>query len=231
LEFSSFDRRHYPTLGVRDGYGEWARTYEDVVQDEMDLRLFARLKSVDWAASGRVLDLACGTGRIGVWLRAQGVRHLDGLDLTPEMLVRAEGKGAYDELVRGNIVDTGLPPASYDLIVQSLADEHLQDLRPLYRETARLARPGGTFVIVGYHSHFLMSGVPTHFNNRDGTPTAVESYVHLLSDHAKAAFGCRWQLVEMDEGIVDDAWIAKKPKWERFRHHPVSFSMVWKQRD
>jgi len=33
----------------------------------------------------------------------------------------------------------------------------------------------------------------------------------------------------MDEGVVDDAWIAKKPKWERFRFHPVSFSMVWRK--
>lgn len=229
MEFSHFDQRRYPTLGVRDGYGEWSRTYEGVVQDEMDLRLFARLESVDWTRAGHALDLACGTGRIGVWLRTQGVRWLDGLDLTPEMLRQAEAKGVYDRLVQGDLAATGLPASSYDLIAQSLADEHLRDLQPLYRETARLVRPGGLFVIVGYHSHFLMSGVPTHFKGRDGAPVAVESYVHLLSDHTKAALRCGWTLLEMDEGIVDDAWIAKKPKWERFRYHPVSFSMVWQR--
>ena len=45
------------------GVGE---TYEDVVEDEMDLRLLARIESVDWAGAGQVLDLACGTSRIGV---------------------------------------------------------------------------------------------------------------------------------------------------------------------
>jgi hypothetical protein len=33
----------------------------------------------------------------------------------------------------------------------------------------------------------------------------------------------------MAEGVVDDAWIAKKPKWERYRLQPVSFAMVWRR--
>ena len=229
MEFSPFDQRHYPTLGVRDGYTAWSDSYEQVVQDEMDLRLLGRVDGVDWAGSHRVLDLACGTGRIGVWLRARGARHVDGLDLTAEMLARAEAKGVYDRLMLGDLLDTGLPAASYDLIVQSLADEHLADLRPLYAETARLASPAGRFVLVGYHPHFLMSGIPTHFNGRDGAPVAIESHVHLTSDHIKAAMGAGWQLQAMDEGVVDDAWIAKKPRWERLRHHPVSFVMVWRR--
>jgi hypothetical protein len=32
----------------------------------------------------------------------------------------------------------------------------------------------------------------------------------------------------MDEGLVDDAWIAKKPQWQLYRFHPVSFAMVWR---
>ena len=109
MDFAPFDRRRYPTLPVREGYGEWAQTCEDVVQDEMDLRLLARIESVDWARPGGWLDLACGTGRIGAWLRGQGVQHLDGLDFTPEMLARAEAKGVYDRLIQADALDTGLP--------------------------------------------------------------------------------------------------------------------------
>jgi predicted TPR repeat methyltransferase len=79
MDFDRFDTRHYPTLAVLEGYAAWAPTYERVVQDEMDLRLLARVGSVRWPAVRRALDLACGTGRIGRWLRAQGVARLDGI--------------------------------------------------------------------------------------------------------------------------------------------------------
>ena len=71
-------------MDVREGYGEWVRTYEQTVQDEMDLRLLERLQTVDWSAPQAVLDLACGTGRIGVWLRQRGAATIDGVDVTPE---------------------------------------------------------------------------------------------------------------------------------------------------
>ena len=40
MDHTLFDQRHYPVLPVRAGYGEWAQTYDGVVQDEMDLRLW-----------------------------------------------------------------------------------------------------------------------------------------------------------------------------------------------
>jgi hypothetical protein len=33
----------------------------------------------------------------------------------------------------------------------------------------------------------------------------------------------------MRESVVDDRWIAVKPRWERFRHHPVSVAFVWRR--
>ena len=100
---------------------------------------------------------------------------------------------------------------------------------PLYAEVARLTSHGGTFVIVGFHPQFLMAGVPTHFDRAPGEPVTIRSYVHLLSDHAKAALSHGWLLTEFDEGIVDDKWLARKPKWEHYRGQPVSFSMVWRR--
>lgn len=229
MEFAPFDRRGYPTLGVREGYGEWAGTYESVVQDVMDIRLLERLDGLDWRAAGRVLELACGTGRIGAWLRRRGVAALDGLDLTPEMLERAAARGVYDRLVAGDLRDSGLPGGAYDLILQVLAEEHLPELASLYRETARLTAPDGRFLLVGYHPHFLMSGIPTHFDRPDGQSMTIESHVHLTSDHVKAAGAAGWRLETMDEGLVDEAWLAVKPKWRAFLHHPVSYLLLWRK--
>ena len=41
------------------------------------------------------------------------------------------------------------------------------------------------------------------------------------------ASGAGWTLAEMREGVIDDRWIALKPKWERFRHHPISVAFAW----
>lgn len=229
MEFAPFDKRNYPVVSPSDGYAEWASTYEATVLDLMDLRLFARIESIAWSSADAVLDLACGTGRVGAWLRREGVRRLDGIDLTDAMLALAAPKRVYDTLRQGDVTATGLPDASYDLATQSLADEHLADLRPLYREVARLLRAGGQFVLVGYHPHFLMLGMPTHFDRASGESVTVESHVHLFADHVAAAHAAGFTLQEMHEGVIDDAWIAAKPKWQGRRNHPISFAQVWKK--
>jgi SAM-dependent methyltransferase len=228
VDHSIYDKRKYPIVEVRQGYAEWVRTYEQTVQDEMDLRLLDRLQTVDWTTPRPVLDLACGTGRIGAWLRRRGAAAIDGVDLTPEMLEVARRKGVYRTLRLADVTHTGLPAATYDLCLQSLADEHLADLRPLYREVARLTIPGGSFVIVGFHPQFLMVGMPTHFNRASGEPVTIRTYVHLLSDHVKAAHACGWSLLEMDEGLIDETWLQKKPQWESYFGLPISFAMVWR---
>ena len=232
MDFSHFDTRKYPTISVQEGYGEWASTYEDIVQDAMDLRLLARIQSVAWDRLQEAADLACGTGRIGVWLKQQGVTSLDGVDLTAAMLEGARAKGIYRQLFLGDMLATPLQTGAYDLVTTVLADEHLPDVHPLYREGARITRPGGYFVLVGYHPFFLLSGIPTHFNTASGEPVTIQCYVHLLSDHIQAALAEGWTLREMHEGLIDDEWLAKKPKWSQYRNRPVSFAMVWqKHRD
>ena len=230
VDFARFDTRNYPTLPVREGYEAWADTYEATVLDLMDLRLLERLRSVDWGTVRCALDLACGTGRGGAWLKARGVGEVDGVDFTPAMLAHAKDRGVYRRLLEGDVAAVDLPGGGYDLVTMLLADEHLADLKPVYREAARLAAAGGRFVLVGFHPWFLMSGVPTHFDRAPGDPVAIESHIHMFSDHVRAAHDAGWRLVELEEGVVDDAWIAAKPKWAERRDRPVSFAFVWERR-
>ena len=229
VEHSIYDKRGYPIVEVVEGYGEWVHTYEKTVQDEMDLRLLERLRKVDWSTALQVLDLACGTGRIDVWLTERFSGDIDGIDITPEMLQAAKSKGVYRALHLADVSNTRLPANSYDLCIQSLADEHLPELEPLYREASRVTKPGACFVLVGFHPQFLMTGMPTHFERTSGEPVTIHSYVHLLSDHVKAALTSGWSLLEMEEGLIDDAWLHKKPKWEVYLGLPISFVMVWQR--
>jgi SAM-dependent methyltransferase len=228
--FTDFDSRGYRMVDARSGYGEWVATYEGTVEDAMDIALLERLTTPRWERVREAVDLGCGTGRTGAWLRSRGVEAIDGVDLTPEMLERARTRGAHRRLVEADVASTGLESDAYDLAITSLVDEHLPTLEPLYLEAWRLVKPGGQYVLVAFHPHFIMaSGMPTHFKNAAGEEIAITTHLHLLSDHVRAAFGAGWALVEMDERLIDDDWIALKPKWERYRNHPISAVFVWQK--
>ena len=228
-DFKAFDTRGYRTVDVRTGYGEWVATYEDTVEDAMDIALLDELREIEWSGAV-VADLGCGTGRTGTWMRAHGVGEIDGVDLTPEMLDRARERGVYRRLLEGDVAATGLQSEAYDLVMTCLVDEHLADIAPLYAEAHRLARPDGAFVLVGFHPHFIMAaGMPTHFDSASGEPVAIDTYVHLLSEHVTAGLAAGLTLVEMRERVIDDAWLALKPKWERLRGQPVAFATAWRK--
>ncbi len=229
VDFAPFDLRGYRTVDVRSGYGQWATRYEHTIERAMDIAVLEGLQEVRWGAAERAVDLGCGSGGTGEWLRQRGVGSIDGVDLTPEMLDLARSRGVYDRLVEADVSSTGLPKGSYDLLATCLVDEHLADLGPLYREAARLARAGGTYVLVGLHPHFIMaSGMPTHFDDDSGEPVAIETHVHLLGEHVGAGLVAGWRLVEMREQVVDEPLLRRKPKWEPLLGLPLSFGLVWR---
>lgn len=231
MDASLFDTRHYPTLSVQEGYTEWAAFYDEATMKElMDYRLLSRIQGVSWERLEAAADLACGTGRIGAWLKERGVRFLDGVDLTGAMLEQARAKGIYRGLWLADLRQTPLNAHSYDLVSVGLADEHIPELMPLYQEAARLARPGGYLALVGYHPFFQLSGVPTTFEKSTGEPATIEGYVHLFSEHVQAARGCGWLLQDMQESLIDEAWLARRPRAEPRKGWPVSFAFLWQKR-
>jgi SAM-dependent methyltransferase len=228
MEFSSFDKRRYLTVPARTGYGEWAREYESTVAAGLDRPLLERLTSPAWNQFTTAVDLACGTGRIGLWLAQRGVRYLDGVDITPEMLEIARTKRVYRTLQLGDVTMTALHSSNYNLCTMVLADEHLVGLGAAYREVNRLLRPGGSFVLIGYHPFFLMNGIPTHFHRSRGEAVAIESHVHLHSEHFQAGTEAGLVLVEFRECVIDEQWLLSKAKWQNYRNWPVSFALVWR---
>jgi predicted TPR repeat methyltransferase len=67
-----------------------------------------------------MLDLGCGTGLGGAAFRAIADR-LVGVDLSPAMIERAEGKGLYDRLATADLTDCltaeACSGAEYDLVL------------------------------------------------------------------------------------------------------------------
>lgn len=229
MDSALFDKRGYPIVAAKTGYAEWAGNYETTVAAGLDRPLLERLTTVDWKAVEQAVDLACGTGRTGAWLTEKGVGAIDGIDITPEMLAIAADKQIYRELKVADVSATPLPAAAYGLAILVLADEHLAELGPVYREAARLTVPGGCFVLIGYHPFLLMDGLPTHYHRASGEAVTIRSYVHLFSEHYAAGREAGFSLGEFQECVVDEAWLATKPKWRHYLNRPVSFALVWRR--
>ena len=126
------------------------------------------------------------------------------------MLEHSALKNIYTKLDIAEMTQTSIPDCSYDLIVTSLAICHLPNLDALYTEIARILQPGGLFLLIDYHPFFLLQGIPTNFDGENGKSIAIENFVHLFSDHINN--GCRvdFKLLEMEERIVDSAWVEQK---------------------
>ena len=225
--FSLYDTRHYPTADVVTGFGEWAPIYDQTVSNRLDLDLLAQLHTVPWPQMHRAVDLGCGTGRIGQWLRQQGVPHIHGADCSLAMARQAATKQAYTALCLADLTHCPFPSHTYDLGITVLTASHLPDLRALYTEGARLLRPGGVFVLLDYHPFFLLRGVPTHFDRAPGESIAITNVVHFFSDHVTSGRSVNWTFVEMQERVVDQAWVAERPSMARYLRQPVSIALVW----
>jgi SAM-dependent methyltransferase len=226
--FSLYDTRHYTTVDVVVGFGEWATTYDQTVHRQLDLDLLAQLQTVPWPQMRCAVDLGCGTGRIGQWLRQQGVSHVHGVDRTFPMACRAMTKQAYATVCLADLTHCPFPSHTYDLAITVLTASHVPDLQALYTEGARLLRPGGVFVVLDYHPFFLLRGIPTHFDRAPGESIAIANVVHFFSDHVTSGRAVNWTLVEMQERLVDQVWVAQQPRMARYLHQPVSFALVWR---
>ena len=106
-----------------------------------------------WAASrasGKVLEVAIGTGR-NLGLFARDVQ-LTGVELSPGMLARAQERvaalGMKADLRRGDAQALDFPDDSFDTVVATLALCSIPDDRAAVREMARVLRPGGRLVLL-----------------------------------------------------------------------------------
>lgn len=146
--------------GVEGGYlnGSAATSYDPVTQ-------YALPPNETWVRQGlidaiggtprRILDLGCGTGSTTLMLKqAFHQAQVIGLDLSPYMLFMADYKaqklGLDIQWRHGNAEETGLPTASFDLVVASLLFHETPPpvSKSILRECFRLLKGGGQVVIL-----------------------------------------------------------------------------------
>jgi SAM-dependent methyltransferase len=141
------------TLARRMGYGseEIASAPEGA---NLGLGCGAPLQFAALAPGETVLDLGSGAG-FDAFLAAREVGETGrvlGVDMTPEMLERArrnaEAVGATNtEFRAGRIEALPLDDASVDVVISNCVINLVPDKAAVYREVARVLRPGGRVVV------------------------------------------------------------------------------------
>lgn len=182
-------------LATREAYRLWSETYDEenplTTLDEAAVSILTPpLKGLD------LLDAACGTGRRLVFGKG-APRSAVGIDLVYEMLAR----GRHDPERPAATAEADLralpfPPARFDVVWCRLAAGHLPSLGALYRELARVLRPGGRAVVTDFHPEAIRRGHARIFRDAAGTSHEVEHVVHDVPAHEEAA---------ADAGLAFDA--------------------------
>jgi ubiquinone/menaquinone biosynthesis C-methylase UbiE len=150
---------------VRQLYQLGARVYDDtrrhvVANDEALLLPLLRgaLDHVAGASRPRVLDVATGTGRVPLLLLSQPwfAGTVEGIDIAPAMLARAQAKVAEARFEARATLREGAagalpwPDATFDMTTSLEALEFFPRPRPALAEMVRVLRPGGTLVVSKY---------------------------------------------------------------------------------
>lgn len=139
--------RDQETIG---NFKAWSRNYEQVNNPDVYLSpaiVVDLVRRFLAPGSGPILDLACGTGLIGMGLHAAGFQDLCGLDLSDAMMAQAAAKGIYRSLIPANLHQPlPLPPASFAALIccGAFYDESIEVRALAY--ALPLLRRGGLFL-------------------------------------------------------------------------------------
>jgi predicted TPR repeat methyltransferase len=135
---------------VADRYDEWAKGYDDdlVAWSYQAPSIVAETVITRHPEAGSVLDVGCGTGLVGRALRAKGFAgQILGLDISQASLDIAQQSETYDSLERADLQQRlPLEDDSADAVVCVGVMTYLPEVEAVWREFARVARPGGLVV-------------------------------------------------------------------------------------
>jgi demethylmenaquinone methyltransferase/2-methoxy-6-polyprenyl-1,4-benzoquinol methylase len=108
----------------------------------------AAAKAVEGPNGGTILDLGCGTGKLGALLARRG-RLITGLDLSHQMLVRAAATSSPRlSLVQGSAFALPFRGGVFSGAVSGFLLRNLDDLPLAFRELARVLRPRAPIALV-----------------------------------------------------------------------------------
>jgi len=136
-----------PDLGP-DVYAEWRASKIGAITEDLQRRLILAL--VGDVSDRRVLDVGCGDGDLAVELSCRGAT-VTGIDTSTDMIeaarARAKREGTDISFTVGEAARIPFAPECFDVVVAVTILCFVANAAPVFREIARVLRPGGSLVI------------------------------------------------------------------------------------
>lgn len=133
-----------PAAFVEALFDQYAAHFDHALVETLDYRAPQLLRAGLAGRFARVLDLGCGTGLMGAALRDLA-DHLEGWDISAEMLREAGTKQIYDRLEKADLGRLDLPVESWDLVTAADVFLYLGALEQIVGWVAQALVPGGIF--------------------------------------------------------------------------------------
>lgn len=119
----------------------------DGISREAASMLYSRYRFATTHGSGRILEVACGSGQGLGYLATRG-EFVCGGDITPGLLTQARSKlGPLAPLVRLDAHDLPFASGSFDTVLLFEALYYLSDPMRFFQEVRRVLAPGGVLVV------------------------------------------------------------------------------------
>ncbi len=136
---------------AREQFNQQAQNYNAQWASWSDETLRAVVSLADPQPDWRVLDVATGTGFTALAFAPHAL-HVTGADISPGMLQEAKKRADTANVSNADWVEAAaekLPfaDAAFDLVTVRIAPHHFVDVTAFLRETRRVLKPGGVFVL------------------------------------------------------------------------------------
>lgn len=179
-------------VDVREAYELWAPTYAREVNPLLMLQERTLEPLLPPIRGRRLVDVGCGTGR---WLRRlmpRGPRFGIGVDLSPGMLRQAQSLERVYSVICADLCALPLNDRSADLLICSLALDHVENLAAVTHELGRVLDDNGILLLSDFHPDAHARGWKRTFKAAGNT---VELPVHprqLSTIHAALRASGLW---------------------------------------
>ena len=152
----AYNRRLFATIAPRYDLITRLLSYGQDARWKRRVAAIVRAGSRAQRERPRLLDLACGTGDVGLSLAAS--HDVVGLDLTIPMLEIARQRSSHDlrhsaapRWIAGDMTSLPFASASFDVVTTSYGLRNVPALETALAEIARVLRPGGLLVSLDFN--------------------------------------------------------------------------------